>query len=917
MLIVSLERTAQNSLHTLLVLVFHQHGGVAAILEMGQRCIDSIDRLHSISQEEHGPDTEKELAYSFSAVNVVVHLLHMLVSSRPLLESPQTTPLITRDKPKSDPSYFEPHEFLVRMRLVSLPFLLRVWQSSWLSSAPLAAIKSVLKTMVEIAAAENEEMSPEEAVEAQLNGTAPVPTRQGPDEASITQLVDMGFSRASVERALIRTRNNVNGAAELLLNHPYLFVNVADEGSEEIEENPTTADEDQTPDTPDNAPADENVNPPMEVDQTIEQPPADAPQPESSTPNPPAEPQVPPQPLRNWKEELDTVRKDLRTEVVDRAFSLLDQHPGLVFEAKTAFVRVDKSDRNQSGLLTLLGRELPSVLDEEAREDVLATRCRLLALILNDTTFATNHLSEADSELLMNTLTTFLDQIGQSDALKVVPKWMASHLLAMEALLILGEGISNVSVPSAEEDITAVQLYTGPRHEEARKHIFAMCLKLLRVVDVSRDTMLANLRMLVLLTRDQKYSTQLVQQSGLNILLDRFNTTSKEVLGYRGHVFIILRHVIEDLTTIEAIITTNLKRYFQMARTRSVDVSTLLRNTGPLVLRDPQAFLLACQASCRMSPPRSSSGYTLALKPEDPIPRPQDQNEANAGAEGMQIDDVIKQEGPSPHLSDTLTHYLMAELLRIGKSAVAASSTPLPTASVTPSITSTSQNPNPLPAPPSEPAPPPSLPDNLENSDYLYACVLMQCLAELLSSYDSCKQSFVTYHKKKPTPGQQSKQRSSVLNFLLLEVLSSTPGLPGADVQKKASLSTWATAVIVSLCLDVSYTSPGRDVSDELAVVRKFVLDAIAKTIKEIPPNDAPELRYGKLYALSDLCFRLLSPRAPSTPGSKEETSIHIAKVMLEKNYVALLTGALADADLNYPGMKNLVGAVMRPLEQL
>jgi hypothetical protein len=50
-----------------------------------------------------------------AGLGVALHLLHALSSSKPLLESGQTTMLATRDKPKTDPSYFEPHDFLVSL----------------------------------------------------------------------------------------------------------------------------------------------------------------------------------------------------------------------------------------------------------------------------------------------------------------------------------------------------------------------------------------------------------------------------------------------------------------------------------------------------------------------------------------------------------------------------------------------------------------------------------------------------------------------------------------------------------------------------------------------------------------------------------------------------------------------------------
>ena len=47
------------------------------------------------------------------------------------------------------------------------------------------------------------------------------------------------------------------------------------------------------------------------------------------------------------------------------------------------------------------------------------------------------------------------------------------------------------------------------------------------------------------------------------------------------------------------------------------------------------------------------------------------------------------------------------------------------------------------------------------------------------------------------------------------------------------------------------------------------------------------------------------------------EVVLHMAKTMLEKNFVAVLTQALADLDVNMPSLSSLLDSVLRPLEHL
>jgi E3 ubiquitin-protein ligase HUWE1 len=49
-----------------------------------------------------------------------------------------------------------------------------------------------------------------------------------------------------------------------------------------------------------------------------------------------------------------------------------------------------------------------------------------------------------------------------------------------------------------------------------------------------------------------------------------------------------------------------------------------------------------------------------------------------------------------------------------------------------------------------------------------------------------------------------------------------------------------------------------------------------------------------------------------SSRKQQDEVPTHMAKIMLEKNFVAILTTALSEIDLNYPNVWNLVAAMLR-----
>lgn len=168
-----------------------------------------------------------------------------------------------------------------------------------------------------------------------------------------------------------------------------------------------------------------------------------------------------------------------------------------------------------------------------------------------------------------------------------------------------------------------------------------------------------------------------------------------------------------------------------------------------------------------------------------------------------------------------------------------------------------------------------------------------------------------------------NRPRTAILNFMLQELVCCT-GLadqvtPIKPALKKAmDLSNCAMTVLVALCSDVGPANDLKDTQVDLVAVRKVVLDALAKAIKDATlSSEHVDVRYGRLHSLSDLCHRLLTARPSVQVKGQDDGTLHIAKVMLEKNFAVALTNALAEIDLNYPDVKLVVLDILKPLEHL
>jgi E3 ubiquitin-protein ligase HUWE1 len=431
------------------------------------------------------------------------------------------------------------------------------------------------------------------------------------------------------------------------------------------------------------------------------------------------------------------------------------------------------------------------------------------------------------------------------------------------------------------------------------------------------------LRLLVLLTRDHHTACHFVKRDGVSLLFSRVKTSS--VPGSQSYIAIILRHIVEDQTVVQHIMRQSLRRYFTQGRTRIIDMGTFLKNCSPMALRDPDVFIQVTESLCRLSHP--STPYHVSLKPEATPKEDKTPLAINNDAVGpaMQADQPIsKADSSSPSESlESVVHFLISELMQTAKVSHE------PMSDSTPADITKAQDNDATVSPPSlvpeataqtgdQTGPAGGMHDR-----YVYSCFLMQCLTELLFSYDSCKIAFLSYSpKKRPqTPAKDTKYRSTTLHYLLSELISfgTINSQTSSEARNRVMMANWAMSVVLALCVDSSSTQELKDISSDLISVRKFVLESVNRAIKDLSPSEPVDNRYGRLLALADLCYRLLTVRfnTPTRKQPSDEVPTHIGKVMLEKNFVATLTTALAEVDLNYPNVKGLVASILRPIEHL
>lgn len=888
--------------------------GIQALLAIPQQFISSIEQVTSHPAENRSDAMQQELIHAYGGLKVFLHLLQPIISSKFVFEAPQTSLLLTPEKKDGDPGYFEPHKFLVQMRVHAIPLVRNLWEASWLQAAPQGVIKSVIQIALEFVKAENEELNADLAQTLTSLGApppAPTPTILQPDENRIQQLTDMGFPRRAAERALLRTRNNVAAAADLIISQPYLFPAEPDPLDAPMDED-TTGEGSSTP-SGDGA---------SNVPQRSESP--------SDTPS--AEPAPPPpveKKAEEWLKELNELREPLKTDIGPRALRLVDEHPSLVFDVQPIFTGPRGSYQEHCVRRLIEDIKAFSPHAYSKHELTMAVRCRLLALALN--TSASQDVLGSDAKNVMELLLALLLSMpgGLDKDSKSVPKWLAAHLLVVEALLMMGEQPRSITLPKEGETVNSEELYAGPSYSESRSLLFDFCMRLLSIPELSQADLLSTLRMVVLLTRDHVMARDFVQREGIQALLRHLKTTPDESsVAVKSHIMVIIRHVVEDEETLRQTIRVEIKRYLTNPKHRFTDVTSYMRGCNAPALRNPGAFIKLTEEMCHLSRPFGGPQQVLlkdaVLKEGSGTSEPT--GNMDAGDVKMPID-VTLPTLPSTQTTealDVVIHLLIGELSKCSKpsnDSLGALSSESKAAHLWDTHVHTA---------PSEATAPGDADKNQEKETdkendkaHRYSCFIMQTLTELLFSYDSCKLAFLGYtHKKRlQTPAKESanKFRSAALNLLLNDLVAFGTLDPRKDKQSQARhvQSNWAMSVIVALCVDTNFPQDIKEVTQDVISVRRYVLDAVNRSIKDLPSGESMEARYGRLYALAELCHRLLTVRPSATSKKQDETPTHIAKVMLEKSFVGTLTSALGEVDLNYPNVKQLVSSILRPLEYL
>jgi E3 ubiquitin-protein ligase HUWE1 len=670
-------------------------------------------------------------------------------------------------------------------------------------------------------------------------------------------------------------------------------------------------------------------------------------------------------------EDLDEEREKVRSNLIERCLDVLNEHHDVSFELSDLIASATKKHSDPESFRREVGEILVQSLVSLQMDNFqvagkkVAAYAHLLALVLQDKDMYTATLDE-----LKECFTTFLGFI------KVSPEKSADESFPWigHVLLILEKLLSDDAQPpqirwnlpdsdnSTPDDAGPAQLEEPLVSLDQKTQLYEAIVEILPRIGKDDTLALSVCRILVILTRSRSIAVRLGEKRSLQrlfVMVKQLSSSTNEKL--QSAFMLILRHIVEDEDTIRQIMRSEIVANFESKSSRQIDTTGYVRQMYHLVLRSPELFVEVSNEKLKLQRYDNRQRPQILTLKSDKTNGSPGSSSAREGAENTStsnnniasgapsLDD--KEKGKAADLKppvvenpDGVIHYLLSELLsykdvedkeppaEAGDAAVNDQSETqadieMATDEPTPSVSSAE-----LPGARTSKKSEKPLFKADEHPIYIYRCFLLQCLTELLSSYNRTKVEFINFSRKAdPLATTPSKPRSGILNYLLnvLVPVGTMEHDESVAFKKRSNTSAWTMRVLVALCTKTGeFGGNGRRRNDqnvneedepELAFVRRFVLEHALRTYKEAnASNEQLDVKYSRLMSLADLFDKMLSGYAfVSGDTTFPSSTRQLAKTMYEKHFIAALTASIAEIDLNFPASKRVIKYILRPLNKL
>ncbi|GJD05526.1 HECT-domain-containing protein [Colletotrichum higginsianum] len=395
----------------------------------------------------------------------------------------------------------------------------------------------------------------------------------------------------------------------------------------------------------------------------------------------------------------------------------------------------------------------------------------------------------------------------------------------------------------------------------------------------------------------------------------------------------ILRHIVEDEETLKQIMRAEIRNLFENPQRtqRNLDLSTDEGSSraNQLALKDPESAAKANPTDKdAIVEPAVQATEDLSIHDVKQSTETDDKEMADAPKPVAELKRPVVE---NPH---GIIHFLLCELLNYREVDDKESSQPAkdPKGTASPgAITAEAGSQN--AAADSQ--------DAAENKDkdkksskpvfkaedhpiFIYRCFLLNCLAELLQSYNQTKVEFINFKRSAPMQTNTPvKPRSNVLNYLIHDLLCQGNLSDNGDSilsKKKAATSAQAQQVLVALV-----AKTGEKVIDKTRDRFEYddEPDLLFAYERAATPEEPVDTRYPKMQCLAELMNHVIGEKDKESTSQRTldsaqgRSQAQLRRMMYEKGYLDKLTSSIAEVDLSHAGVKRAIKYVLRVLRVL
>ncbi|BFZ57287.1 E3 ubiquitin-protein ligase tom1 [Savitreella phatthalungensis] len=874
------------------VLMFFEDG-----IDLMLKMLDDLwQELLAQTDDSHADDESAKLT---GDIKFILHMLQQLTSYKSVCSAPQAIAMTSKDRERERPGYFNPTEFLLILRRRTFPVVAKIWQHADVGKLSTASLKNLIVIITQCISKDTElDSQPRDPIfgvfsSSSLLGGAPILRTGTQQETNITQLVDLGYSRQTAIDALGRSHGSVQTAMDYLMSHPELGTTGTGPAPSSSSSGPSASGSAGRTTTSGETSGEVARDDAIKIDD-------------------------------GQSDEYHQLVESTRHDTITRAIDLLAQHNPIVFELSDLIQAATHSSDDQSFVaegVALLSAALTSMKEErydKSKWEHLGAVCHLFAKLAHEPAFIRK--CPDDLAETFDIVLDLLDLGNDEEGAEVIqqaqpPPWLSSCCLLIDAILCDASEPHAIVIDKAGIVVSRMADFCQ-LEENAKAKLFDIVLANLKYKFVDGSWVYSILRLLNRLTQDHRLAAQLVSRNALRDLFDmmRRNLTDLNT-NTRSALILLLRHVCESDEVLAKLMQHEIDRRLSV-KPHPTDIVSFVKQNHDIALRNPKLFVDAVSNQCALPAYNpQTSVQSIALR---------------KGASDEQQDDQSSLDNPTLVPAGVM-YFLVFELFagdkdfhqeEMQQKAAVLEAQARDGADAAKQTFKEADHP-----------------------EFMYRHLLLTCCAELLASYNSAKLEFIDFSRRSQAGEAITslKNRSAAVNLFVTHFIPlGTLPTGGEDIAtaKRVATCTWAARCIQALCSSATIGGSSRSSSANnssnkddlgesdgvLAHARRTVIDAISKGFRDAASSaDTAWMRYSRITALAELCSRLflsdlqagLSGETTSSPATDTPGARQVAKLMLEKNFVSILTSAMSEIDLHHPIARKTIRAILKPLKHL